>query len=74
MPKKLIMVGFGPTNRGVAVLNNSVFMGTLDCHLVALDSRSGALRWDVEVAANKTGHSMTGAPLAILPPSYAISD
>jgi alcohol dehydrogenase (cytochrome c) len=65
MPKKLIMVGFGPTNRGAAVLNSSVFIGTLDCHLVALDSRSGALRWDCEVADNKKGYSITGAPLAI---------
>src|SRR5215813_9072690 len=41
LPEKLVMLGFGPTNRGVAVLDNSVFVGTLDCHLVALDAKSG---------------------------------
>jgi alcohol dehydrogenase (cytochrome c) len=63
--KDVVMLGFGPTNRGVAILNDTVYVGTLDCHLVALDSRSGAVRWSVEVASNKTGHSITCAPLAI---------
>src|SRR5207253_10198445 len=36
-----------------------------DAHLVALDIKSGKVRWDVEVADPALGHSITGAPLAI---------
>jgi alcohol dehydrogenase (cytochrome c) len=65
LPKDLRTLGFAAVNRGVALLDGTVFVGTLDAHLVALDAASGALRWDVTVADNKTGHSITGAPLAI---------
>lgn len=40
----------GPGNRGVAVADGKVFMGTVDARLVALDARSGKLLWDIEVA------------------------
>src|SRR5271165_1271277 len=36
----------GPVNRGVAILNDMVYVGTYDAHLVALDIKSGILRWD----------------------------
>jgi alcohol dehydrogenase (cytochrome c) len=55
----------GPVNRGVAVLDDMVYVGTYDAHLIALDSRSGIVRWDSEVADPKVGHSITGAPLAV---------
>ena len=65
LPKDLQTLGFGRVNRGVAILDNTVFVGTLDAHLVALDAHSGALRWEAEVAPYKTGHCITVAPLAI---------
>ncbi len=65
IPKDLKTLGFGRVNRGVAILGDTVYAGTLDSHLVALDARSGALRWDAEVADNKTGHCITVAPLAL---------
>ncbi len=65
LPKDLHTLGFGRVNRGVAVLDDLVFVGTLDAHLIALDSRSGAVRWDTAVADYKLGHSITVAPLAI---------
>ena len=65
LPKDLKTIGFGRVNRGVAILGETVFVGTLDAHLVALDARSGAVRWDSEVADYRTGHCITGAPLAI---------
>jgi glucose dehydrogenase len=40
----------GPANRGVAVADGRVFVGTVDARLIALDARSGKLLWDVEVA------------------------
>ena len=48
-----------------ALLDDMVFVATLNAHLVALDAVSGAVRWDVAVADNTLGYSITSAPLAI---------
>ncbi len=40
----------GPANRGVAVSEGKVFMGTLDARLIALDAASGKIVWDIDVA------------------------
>jgi alcohol dehydrogenase (cytochrome c) len=55
----------GPVNRGVAVLGNRVYFGTLDAHLIALDASTGELVWDVAVADSSQGYSITGAPLTL---------
>jgi alcohol dehydrogenase (cytochrome c) len=55
----------GPNNRGVAISGNTVFMGTLDARLVALDSKTGAVKWDVEVADPEAGYSLTITPLIV---------
>jgi alcohol dehydrogenase (cytochrome c) len=55
----------GAQNRGVAVLNDTLFVPTLDAHLIALDANTGHPRWDVTVAKWQDGYSMTGAPLVI---------
>jgi alcohol dehydrogenase (cytochrome c) len=65
MPKDLQTIGFGRVNRGVAILGDMVYVGTLDAHLIALDAKSGAVRWDSVVADYKTGHCITAAPLAL---------
>ena len=52
-------------NRGVAILGNRLFFGTLDAALVALDRRTGALLWEVQVGDTMIGHSITSAPLAL---------
>jgi alcohol dehydrogenase (cytochrome c) len=65
MPRDVRHIGFPPVNRGIAMLDDTVYVGTLEAHLVALDAKSGAVRWDVEVADNKVGHSITVAPLAL---------
>jgi len=52
-------------NRGVAVLGNRVFFGTLDAALVALDRRTGALLWETQVADTMKGYSITSAPLVV---------
>ena len=52
-------------NRGVAVLGDRVFVGTVDAHLVALSAKTGAVLWDVPVAENREGYSITGAPLVV---------
>ncbi len=55
----------GQVNRGVAALGDQIFVNTIDAHLVALDAKTGRVRWDVEVADWKLAYSMTAAPLAI---------
>ena len=40
----------GPANRGVAVSDGKVFIGTVDARLIALDAKSGAKVWDIDVA------------------------
>lgn len=52
-------------NRGVAVLGNTVYLGTLNAHLVALNAQTGKLLWDVTVADNQGGYGITSAPLAL---------
>jgi alcohol dehydrogenase (cytochrome c) len=55
----------GQVNRGAALLGDLIYVGTYDAHLVALDMKSGIVRWDVKVGDPRTGHSITAAPLAI---------
>lgn len=54
-----------PTNRGIAVLDGRVFMGTLDNLLIALDARTGRPLWERRIADTLFGYTMTGAPLAL---------
>ena len=55
----------GHVNRGLAILGDKVFLGTLDAHVIALDAKTGAVVWDVVAADYRTGHSFTVAPLAV---------
>jgi alcohol dehydrogenase (cytochrome c) len=55
----------GSNNRGLAVLGNTIYMGTLDSHLVAIDAMNGGLLWDVQVGDFKNNISITHAPLVM---------
>lgn len=55
----------GPNNRGVAIMGDRVFMGTLDARLVALDAKTGKLIWNNEIADPELGYSETMAPVAV---------
>jgi PQQ-dependent dehydrogenase (methanol/ethanol family) len=52
-------------NRGVAVLGQRVFFGTLDAALIALDARTGLPLWEVQVADTMLGYSITSPPLVV---------
>jgi len=52
-----------PFNRGVALLGNRLFVGTLDAALIALDARTGQKLWEVQVADTLDGYNITSAPL-----------
>jgi alcohol dehydrogenase (cytochrome c) len=55
----------GSNNRGVAILGNTLFVGTLDAHLIALDSRTGKPLWNIAVADVKDAYSITMAPMIV---------
>jgi alcohol dehydrogenase (cytochrome c) len=55
----------GPNNRGVAVVGDKLFMGTLDSKLIALDAKSGTLLWTAQIADPEKGYSETMAPVVI---------
>ena len=65
LPPDYRSIGFGHTSRGPAVLEDKLYVATLDGFLVALDLKSGAERWSSKVLDYKQGYSMTMAPLAI---------
>ena len=64
LPSK-INVCCGQVNRGVALLGDRVFVGTVDAHWSRSDAKTGDVIWDVPVADHRTGHSLTVAPLAV---------
>jgi alcohol dehydrogenase (cytochrome c) len=55
----------GRINRGVAILGDTLFMGTIDAHLVAIDARNGRLLWNAEVASPDAGYALAHAPLVV---------
>jgi alcohol dehydrogenase (cytochrome c) len=55
----------GRVNRGLAILGDKVFLGTLDAHVIALDAKTGNVVWDVNAVDYRGGYSFTLAPLAI---------
>lgn len=61
--KKDYPVCCGPANRGVAVSDGKVFIGTVDARLIALDAKSGKVLWDMEVADSGSAKSETIASL-----------
>jgi len=65
LPQHLLTIGLFPTNRGVAILGDTIYVATIDAHLVALDAKTGAERWSVEIGKNEEAVAITQAPLAI---------
>ena len=65
IPDNVIVIGSPPVNRGVAILDDMVFAGSIAGHLAALDAKTGVLRWDIVVDDNRKGYYLTLAPLAL---------
>jgi alcohol dehydrogenase (cytochrome c) len=55
----------GSNNRGLAMLGSTLFMGTLDGRLIAIDAVGGRPLWNVPVGDPALGYSLTMAPLAV---------
>jgi alcohol dehydrogenase (cytochrome c) len=49
--------------RTLAMWEDMIFVATTDAHLVALNARTGAVRWDSEIADETLGYSNTSGPI-----------
>jgi alcohol dehydrogenase (cytochrome c) len=65
VPERAARPCCGQVNRGLAILGDTLFMGTIDAHLIALDAKSGKPIWNVAVAKAAAGYALTHAPLVI---------
>jgi len=52
-------------NRGPALADGKVFVGTLDGRLIALDAKTGALVWSVQTTDPGLPYTITGAPRVV---------
>ena len=66
-PSTLARLCCGRVNRGLAMLGDTLFMGTIDGHLIAIDAKTGGLVWNVAVggARPEAGYGFTVAPLVV---------
>ena len=55
----------GRVNRGVAISGDTLLMGTIDAHLIALDARTGQVLWNTVVAKASDKYAITHAPLVV---------
>ncbi len=55
----------GRVNRGLAILGDTLFMGTIDAHIIAVDAKNGHLLWNTKVASPEAGYAITLAPLVV---------
>lgn len=52
-------------NRGVALWEGKVFVGTIDGRLIALDAATGAVVWEVNTIDSTKPYTITGAPRVV---------
>ncbi len=61
----IVTVCCGNNNRGVAIDGGTLYMGTIDGKLVALDAKTGNLLWETQIADPEKGYSETMAPTVV---------
>ncbi|MCU1730953.1 MULTISPECIES: PQQ-dependent dehydrogenase, methanol/ethanol family [unclassified Pseudomonas] len=52
-------------NRGVALWNGKVYIGTLDGRLIAVDAKTGKQLWSQQTTDNSKPYTITGAPRVV---------
>ena len=52
-------------HRGAAIYKDTVYLTTPDCHLIALSTKNGEVKWDILIADSGKGYWSTNAPLVI---------
>ena len=55
----------GRVSRGLSILGDTLFMGTIDAHVLAIDAKTGKILWNIEAARAADKFSITHAPLVI---------
>lgn len=65
LPSDMIGAGAWKVSRGVALLDDRVFLATLDARVKALDVKTGRKLWDVSLGDYHQGYAFTSAPLAV---------
>ena len=55
----------GRVNRGLAILGETLYMGTIDGKVVALDAKNGAVVFSKQLVDPSGGYSLTHAPLVL---------
>ncbi|MEX0901261.1 MAG: PQQ-binding-like beta-propeller repeat protein [Pseudohongiellaceae bacterium] len=53
----------GGNLRTLAMWEDLIFVATTDAHMVALDARTGEVRWDTEIADAEKGYSNSSGPI-----------
>src|SRR5688572_23967265 len=62
-PQDISMSEAYPRHRGVSIYGDTIYFGTADSFLVALDARTGMKRWEVQTGDYKTGEGHAHPPL-----------
>ncbi len=55
----------GRVSRGLAILGDTLFLGTIDAHLFAIDAKTGKPIWNTEAAKASDKYAITHAPLVV---------
>ncbi len=55
----------GKVNRGVAISDGTLYMGTLDMKLIAINAATGQKKWETLVGDFRKGYALTHAPLIV---------
>ena len=65
IPDSKTNVCCGRVNRGLAILGGTLYMGTIDGKLLAVDAKTGALVFSRQLVDPTGGYSLTVAPLVV---------
>jgi alcohol dehydrogenase (cytochrome c) len=52
-------------HRGAAIYKDTVYLTTPDCHLIALNAKDGAVKWNILIADSSKGYWSSNAPLIV---------
>ena len=53
----------GAQMRSLAIFEDLILLNTVDAHIVGLDARTGAVRWDTDVAPDHEGYGFSSGPV-----------
>jgi len=55
----------GRLTRGLAILDDKIFIGTLDANMIAIDAKTGKQIWKTQADDPKQGYAITHAPIVV---------